>query len=137
MRVPEVRADMRLTDLEPQFIRREIRREPKLVDDGAGGIKEVVGDVEYHVYVDSITEAEGIMFRCPKCFAAKGPIGTHYVLCWRPRVPPDVDPKPGRWEFEGTGVDDLTLTAGSSSILLTGPGCQAHFFIRSGAIVDC
>lgn len=35
------------------------------------------------------------------------------------RAPPDVDPKPGRWEFHGTGYADLSLVAGSSSILLT------------------
>jgi hypothetical protein len=85
--------------------------------------------------VESIDEADGVMFLCPVCFQANGgPVGTHAVICWRPRVPSHIDPKPGRWEFEGTGLHDLTLVAGSSSILLTA-GCRAHFFIRNGEIV--
>jgi hypothetical protein len=73
-------------------------------------------------------------FQCPLCFQTNsGPVGTHYVLCWRPRVPPQIKPAPGRWEFTGAGLDDLTLVAGSSSILLT-DGCKAHFFIENGAI---
>jgi len=74
------------------------------------------------------------MFACPKCFESnKGLVGTHRVLCWRPRVAQTESPRPGRWEFEGTGYDDLTLVAGSSSIALQG-GCNAHFFVRDGKI---
>jgi hypothetical protein len=84
--------------------------------------------------VDRIADADGVGFLCPKCFKTNGGrVGTHAVVCWRPRVPPDVDPKPGRWEFVGTGLDDLTLVAGSSSVLLSGP-CGAHFHVRGGAI---
>lgn len=122
---------MRLLDLEPHFIRREIRP-----CDGTRDCITVSSHTEHewHVYVDAIADADGIMFHCPKCFQSNGgDIGTHMVLCWRPRVPADVSPKPGRWEFEGTGLDDLTLVAGSSSVLLIG-GCAAHFLIRSGAI---
>jgi hypothetical protein len=109
---------LKLTELNAQFIRRE-----------------VVGGVEYHHDVNTIAEADGILFLCPKCFITNaGPIGTHSVICWRPRIAPDVEPKPGRWEFEGTSIDDLTLKAGSSSILLTGEGCHAHFFITNGEI---
>ena len=125
---------MRLSELDPFFIRRDIRHELKLVEvDGV--VKEVMGDVEYHIPVDGPAESDGIMFLCPKCFRDNGGAkGTHRVLCWRPKVPPEVDPKPGRWEFQGSGIDDLSLVAGSSSILLNGPGCQAHFFISGGAI---
>jgi len=84
--------------------------------------------------VQRIEDADGVEFLCPLCIKTNGGrVGTHAVLCWRPRVPPDIDPKPGRWEFQGTSLDDLTLVAGASSILLTG-GCAAHFFIRNGAI---
>ena len=108
---------MRLRDLEPQFLRRKSPREWQ--------------------NVDSIEEADGIFFLCPKCFAANGgAIGTHGVMCWRPHVPQDTPPTPGRWEFEGTGYGDLTLVAGSSSVLLTS-GCMAHFFVRAGAIFGC
>lgn len=89
---------------------------------------------EWHP-ADSFAEADGVHFLCPKCFEAnRGPVGTHSVICWRPRVPADVSPKPGRWEFHGTSLDDLTLVAGSSSVLLLG-GCAAHFFVRNGRIV--
>jgi hypothetical protein len=84
----------------------------------------------------TLEQADALMFLCPVCYAANGgPPGTHRVICNRPRVPL-VDGKyvgPGRWEFLGTGIDDLTLVAGSSSILLQG-GCGAHFFIRNGGI---
>lgn len=85
--------------------------------------------------VDALAEADGVLFLCPKCFEANGgEVGTHSVICWRPRVPPDVCPRPGRWEFHGTGLGDLTLVAGSSSVLLQA-GCAAHFCVRAGAIV--
>lgn len=104
---------MRLSELEPEFI--------KILDEKS------------HM-PSSLTEADGLFFLCPKCFAEnKGPVGTHAIICWRPRVSQDRDPKPGRWEFVGTGIDDLKLVAGSSSILLTS-GCMAHFFIRDGRI---
>lgn len=78
-----------------------------------------------------------MLFLCPKCFAANGGnVGTHSCICWRPCVPQTEDPKPGRWEFEGSGLSDLTLVAGSSSVLLQG-GCDAHFFVRAGEIVMC
>lgn len=84
----------------------------------------------------SVADADGVLFQCPKCFAANGgPVGTHYVFCWTPKVPPDLDPKPGRWNLVGTSLADLSLVAGSSSVLLTG-GCNAHFFVRNGAIED-
>lgn len=88
--------------------------------------------------VDSIEEADGVLFLCPKCFQQDpvGPIGTHSIICWRPRVSQDVSPKPGRWEFTGTGYADLSLVAGSSSVLLTS-GCRAHFFVRAGRIEGC
>jgi len=111
---------MRLTELEPQFL--------KWIDDKHW--RHGVGDVDV-----SIQEADGILFLCPVCFVTnKGPIGTHSVICWRPRVPMTTPPGPGRWEFSGTGYNDLTLTAGSSSIHLTGPGCGAHFHITNGEI---
>ena len=113
---------MRLTDLEPQFL----RYEPA---DASGS--------EHYQHVDAIAEADGVMFECPTCFLARGgPSGTHSIICWRPRVPPHVDPKPGRWEFLGTCYDDLTLFAGSSSVALTS-GCRAHFFVRAGEVIPC
>ena len=107
---------MKLSELEPQFMK--------------------VVTAKRFQNVDTIEEADGVMFLCPKCFKENGgPVGTHRVLCWRPRVSQEIPPTPGRWEFKGTGYDDLTLVAGSSSIFLTGEGCGAHFFVKNGEIV--
>lgn len=105
---------VKLTDLEGRFLRR--------VDD------------KHYENVDTIEEADGVLFLCPTCFKVnQGAVGTHSVICWQPHVPQSTFPRPGRWKFEGTGLSDLTLVAGSSSILLKG-GCNAHFFIRNGLI---
>ena len=106
---------MRLAELEPQFLR--------------------VVDPKRWAHVDSIAEADGIFFQCPVCWLKnQGPTGTHGVVCWRPRVPQTVHPVPGRWEFQGGGYGNLTLVAGSSSVLLMS-GCKAHFFVRAGEII--
>lgn len=123
---------MKLADLDPLLIRHELR--PCFA--GAPGCSTVSPHLEHEYYVDveTIAEADGIRFLCPKCFTTNGgPRGTHSVICWRPRVAAHITPGPGRWEFEGSGLADLTLVAGSSSILLHG-GCNAHFWIRAGEI---
>jgi hypothetical protein len=107
---------MRLTDLEPEFLKHS-------------------GDSWRNV--DTLAEADGIMFLCPRCFETNhGNIGTHVMVCWRPSVPPEITPKPGRWEFEGTNFDNFTLAAGPSgmrSVLIQG-GCDAHFYITNGEV---
>jgi len=102
-------------------------------------------------YVDSIEEAQGVSFQCPKCAAASpygpgscapdgvGYRGVHYVLCWfaqprrAPRVPDSMKPGPGRWYFAGTGLDDLTFTGpGANSVQLLGEGCDWHGYVSNG-----
>ncbi len=83
---------------------------------------------------DEMAGADGIIFLCPKCFERnKGSVGTHSVICWFVgRVPDDADPKPGRWNPSGTGLDDLTFVGpGAASVLLTS-GCAWHGFIKDG-----
>ncbi len=89
-------------------------------------------------HVDSLAEANGIWFLCPKCFAANsGPSGTHGVICWsRSRgAPEDIEPLPGRWSMNGTSLDDLTLNVDppgtARSVLLIG-GCEWHGFVNNG-----
>jgi len=96
------------------------------------------GPCDHIVDVDTIAEADGIRMLCPKCYddPPVGPVGTHSVICWSPKISQDHDPKPGRWDLVGTSIDDLTLVAGSSSVLIQG-GCHAHFFVRGGYIVGC
>jgi hypothetical protein len=106
---------MKLTELNPQFL--------KILDERT------------FQHTDDIAEADGMCFLCPVCFVTNnGTVGTHSCICWQPRVPQTINPIPGRWNFSGTGYSDLTLTAGSSSILLQGEGCKAHFFITNGEI---
>jgi hypothetical protein len=117
----------------------------KLTDLNAVLIKRI--DEKIDREVSTLTEADGVMFQCPKCAVGCEPFvdddgkrgfrGAHYVICWFVgKVPDDVDPKPGRWTPQGTGLDDLTFVPGNPpqavSVLLTGEGCGWHGFIRNG-----
>jgi hypothetical protein len=84
--------------------------------------------------VEEMRGAHGVWFLCPKCFAENGgPEGTHAVICWfRGLVPDDLDPKPGRWNPSGTGLDDLTFVPpGAVSVQLLS-GCGWHGFVKNG-----
>jgi hypothetical protein len=114
---------MRLTDLEPQFMKR-------------------LSDTEF-LYVDSIAEADILKFLCPACWTKnKGPIGTHAIMCPSPSVPKSTLPNMGRWNLVGTGFQDLSLVAGSSSILVKATEAERaagiaehwHGFIRNGEV---
>lgn len=106
---------MRLTELEPTFLRRS---------------KDV------YVQMDvALPEAEGIQFLCPKCFRAnKGRIGTHIVICWSPVVPLDVTPGPGRWKLVGTGFHDLSLVGEQMSSVKLTAGCLWHGNVTKGEV---
>lgn len=112
---------MKLVDLDAQFL--------KYAPDGD------------HVYlrnVQSLREADGVIFLCPLCFQANnGRVGTHSVICWfTGKVPDDVGPKPGRWNPQGDGLHDLTfIPPGAVSVQLLGEGCQWHGFVANGEAV--
>jgi hypothetical protein len=119
---------VKLTDLDARFLKHE----------GDGLSREV----------DSLAEADGVIFQCPKCAQGlplvkkKGRryfVGVHSVICWfHGKVPDDLTPRPGRWVPSGTGLHDLTFVPGDTdrtkkvSVLLTGPGCGWHGFVRGG-----
>jgi hypothetical protein len=107
---------MRLAELEPTFV--------KIINPNLFTTENV-----------GIQDADGLQFLCPVCFKENnGPVGTHSIICWKPQVPLTQEPGPGRWNFLGTSLEDITLQAGSSSIFLTTAPCKAHFFIRNGGI---
>ncbi len=113
---------MRLLDLDPHFL--------KILDERS-----------YQFEGVPFAEAQGVQFDCPTCWEKNGRsgIGTHAVICWfdGKGVPPEYDPKPGRWTPAGTGYADLTLNppsfTGARSVLLMG-GCNAHFFVTNGEV---
>lgn len=139
---------MRLAELEPKFLRYVVMPNvpTEIVNDAAIGssieFHNELRDAIYHCYTDSIKDAQGIQFLCPKCFAKNGgPVDTHIVVCWsRSRgTPEDASPGPGRWSMQGSGFDDLTLNGdavgggGARSVLLLG-GCAWHGFITNGDV---
>lgn len=93
------------------------------------------GELAAHAPADTLKEAQGLQFLCPKCFHANGGAeGTHTVLCWfEDRVPPKLMPGPGRWKPQGTAIENLSFVPGkkSHSVLLTG-GCAWHGFVTDG-----
>lgn len=89
--------------------------------------------------VKNLADADGIMFLCPKCYRANGSsIGTHSILCWRPRVGPEHRPGPGRWELTGLTLGDVTLkgAGGAGDSVHLQNHCGWHGFIRDGEAVD-
>ncbi len=135
-------------DLQARFVRHEIRMEPRQFVKAAAlaerpngpytndDVEERVGPTEYIVDVDTLADADGVWFLCPKCFAANGGReGTHGVICWFVgKVPDDVAPKPGRWTPTGSGLHDLTFvpSAGRTQSVLLTAGCQWHGFVVNG-----
>lgn len=136
-------------DLEARFLRHEVRVETRsfikaeAIAEKPNGpytdddVEERTGPAECIPEVDTLAEADGVWFLCPKCFVENsGPVGTHAVLCWFVgKVSDDVDPKPGRWTPTGNGLSDLTFvpSAGRShSVLLIG-GCLWHGFVVNGS----
>ncbi|MGE4191681.1 MAG: hypothetical protein AB7G12_17485 [Thermoanaerobaculia bacterium] len=126
---------MRLRDLDAEFV---------------GRWRLESGREVYSRIGEQLEGAQGVSFQCPKCALGKEPgqeggrrfvRGAHYVLCWftNPRnatpVPDHATPVPGRWTVGDscTGLDDLTFTGpAAASVLLSGPGCGWHGFIRNG-----
>jgi hypothetical protein len=114
----ELGSKVKLRDLEAEFL--------KLTDPTGKSFSRV----------ETLAEADGLLFVCPKCFAEHGQrAGTHSIICWFVgKVPDDVSPKPGRWTPQGTGIDDLSFvpSAGLSHSVLLTSGCNWHGFVTNG-----
>lgn len=101
---------MKLKDLEAKFIKYAPYPDTWIeIHDGVES--EVSGIRQSWKIVDTLAEADGVQFLCVGCFIKnKGAIGTDSVICWfKGKVPDTLDPKPGRWNPEGTSLEDLTF----------------------------
>lgn len=143
---------MRLTELEPEFVRYDTRRQlitvvvgdPLTWKDG-DPTEEVERDVEWTLPVEAFGEAQAVQFLCPKCFAEKdGAVGCHLVrVTFADRgVTPtqgchNSKGEPTRWQIvEGNSFDTLRL---APSILLEG-GCNWHGHVgltTAGDVTSC
>lgn len=142
---------MKLTDLDPQWVRWEDRpytgdmvsaewMARTDTDEGweqyaaAGHPTERRTEMrETQIEVQTLAEAQGLRMKCPVCkdhglavaFAGRGVLDHHGSH--------DRDGKPSRWHVSGTGYDDLTL---SPSVDLTGPkrpNCW-HGWVKNGEV---
>ena len=137
---------IRLTELEPDFIRYETRIETYDVIDGdhktwverGRPTKPFTGPKEYIHHGFSFEEAQGISFLCPRCFVKNnGKAGTHTChVTFKGRYVGASqgigDGKGGfpRWKAQGSGFEDLTLTP---SVQIVG-GCGWHGYITDGEV---
>jgi hypothetical protein len=133
---------VKLRGLDPWFIRYETKVESysRVIGDpltwkSGDPTETVTGPREYMVRVETLAEAQGIFFRCPKCANGNGHGHGHYCqVTFAGRGVADTqgchgkNGEPTRWQVSGTGLDDLTTTP---SILLYG-GCEWHGFITNG-----
>ena len=124
----------RLTpDLQARFI--QYRERPVDPSQFVDSVKHPDGVKRSMPYVDTLAEAHGVLFLCPKCYVANGgDVGTHPVICWfTGKVPDYASPGPGRWNPQGTGLIDLTFVPGvkSCSVAIIG-GCEWHGFVTNG-----
>ncbi len=96
-------------------------------------------EIDTQKIVQNLSEAQGINFLCPMCFAKNGgSLGTHSVsISFADRGVKDEqgshnkEGRPVRWNIiGGTGLDDLQL---SPSILLE-VGCGWHGFIGHSGV---
>ena len=115
---------MKLTDLEPQFMRYE------------------TSDHEYLRHVDSLAEAQSVQFLCPVCFVKNNaPVGTHLIeVSFSDRGVLDHqgshnrEGAPSRWTVSGTGYADLT-TLPSILVDPAEPACAGwHGYITNGEV---
>lgn len=151
---------MRLLDLQPQFVRYEtvVETYDVIVGDSetwrARGCptQAVTGPREHIVHVESLTDAQGVWFLCPGCYAENihklpegatdiegAGIGVHQVqVTFESRGVKDnqgahgSNGSPTRWVVSGTGYDDLT----TSPSILVDPSCGWHGYITNGEIVN-
>lgn len=107
---------MKLSDLEPQFLRYSL--------DGK------------HKAVSELNKADGIRFLCPHCMVTqRDRILTHLTWYWfEGKVPDEVEPLE-RWTPKGTGYKDLSfvLTKNPRSLQVLAC-CMSRAFLAEGEV---
>ena len=98
---------MKLTDLDPHFLRQR--------------------DKQTFVATDDLHEAVALQLRCPCCHWAfrHNHQAVHRVTVWRPRA---------GWDFGGSGYGDLSFIAGRGDVVAVTPSCGAPFTVRAGKV---
>ena len=137
---------MRLIDLEPRFMRQYEEQGTWVVVDRQPLPSERMEDVPCHQVtgmmekarvVQTLDEANAILFCCPKCFVDKGNtvIGVHKVcITFANRGVPDhlgthnKAGEPVRWSVSGTDFTNLTLQPS----IACEDGCMWHGFVTNG-----
>lgn len=130
---------MKLSELQPKFVRVEIRQDAwqEVLPDGT--LTDVTGPRNFFIHVEKIEDAQGVEFLCPACFRKNnGEVGTHMTRCWsRSRgVPDNIHPGPGRWTLVGTGLHDLTLNGDPPNSARSIQCPCWHGFITNGEVTD-
>src|SRR5437870_2898130 len=129
---------MKLTDLDPQFVRYEGHYEDWEVVDGdpltwherGCPTKMKSGNREYKIFVSELHDAQGIIFICPKCR------GHSCEVTFADKDVPDwmgshnSGGKAVRWNPSGMDYASLTIIP---SILLES-GCNWHGYITNGEV---
>lgn len=132
---------MRLSELDPHWIRYETRVETYDIVDGDEATwrergcptKKQIGPRQYTLRVDTFSEAQGVEFLCPICLEKD----RHTVAVsfeGRSVLPEqgchNSQGQPTRWNVSGDTFENLTTTP---SILIEG-GCNWHGFITAGEV---
>jgi Family of unknown function (DUF6527) len=123
---------MRLRDLDAHFIRYFQESAEDMFKRG------VAVPADMFRKVETLSEADGIRFLCPKSFSAHGgPEGTHSIQVFfaGSSVPPHLGRNSKgetvRWTATGRSLDDLSLTP---SIQEEGDVCKWHGFVGSSGV---
>ena len=74
--------------------------------------------------VESLSEADGVMFDCPGC-------GDHSIVVWDRSVPIGDGFGAWRWTMDGTSLSDLTLHP-SVDLSHSGIACKWHGWVKNG-----
>ncbi len=107
---------MKLTELEPILLKR-------------------IND-KTHQTVGVLSDADGIMFLCPKCFAAnKGRGGTHNIICWfNGRVLTPMNPLTKQWNPSGSNWKAFGFDPSGEQGIKVNGGCGWQGFIENGEV---